>query len=213
MFYKIRKIRKIREIFPKNLSDGISGNFGKFFPGIPGNSGNPGELFRKFGGFSQNARCGAVYTVVKRGENWGKSGFFSKKVPGKSPENPPGNLREILGKNGRFFPVFFGGTQRYSLFLENPRGKFRRKIPRFPGNFSPGNPPNPRKSRKFPEKKGQKWPFLEKLTHFCTRGFKTHIFKERESSKKKCKIYTRFYTGFSEIPEISPEKNRKKWHF
>jgi hypothetical protein len=54
---------------------------------------------------------------------------------------------------------------------------------------------------------------LEKLTPFCTRGFKTHLFKERELSKKKCKIYTRFYTGFSEIPEISPEKNRKKWHF
>ena len=155
-YLKLLKFRKIRKIFPENLSDGISGNFGKFFPGIPGNSGNPRELFRKFGGFSQNARCGAVYTSVKRGENHRKSGFFPKKVPGESPANPPGNPREIPGKNGRFFPVFFGCTQRYSLFLENPRGKFRRKIPRFPGNFSPGNPPNPRKSRKFPEKKGQK---------------------------------------------------------
>jgi len=156
VFLKSLKIRKIREIFPKNLSDGISGNFGKYFPGIPGNSGNPRELFRKFGGFSQNPRCGAVYPSVNRGENRGKFGFFSKKVSGKSPENPPGNPREIPGKTGRFFPVFFGCAQRYSLFLENPRGKFRRKIPRCPGNFSPGNPPNPRKSRKFPEKKGQK---------------------------------------------------------
>ena len=153
---KYRKFRKIRKIFSENPTDGISGNFGKFFPGIPGNSGNPRELFRKFGGFFQNAHWGAGYTSVKRGENRGKSGFFPKKVPGKSPENPPGNPREIPGKTGRFFPVFFGCTQRYSLFLENPRGKFRRKIPRFPGNFSPGNPPNPRKSRKFPEKKGQK---------------------------------------------------------
>ena len=156
MFYKMRKSWKFRKIFPKSLSDGISGNFGKYFPGILGNSGNLRELFRKFGGFFQNARCGAGYTSVKRGENRGKFGFFPKKVPGKSPENPPGNPREIPGKTGRFFPVFFGCAQRYSLFLQNPRGKFRRKIPRFPGNFSPGNPPNPRKSRKFPEKKGQK---------------------------------------------------------
>ena len=150
------KFRKIREDFPKNWSDGISGNFGKFFPGIPGNSGNPRELFRKFGVFYQNARCGAVCTAVKQGENRGKFGFFPKKVSGKSPENPPGNPRKIPGKTGWFFPVFSGYAQRYSLFLENPRGKFRRKIPRFPGKFSPGNPPNPRKSRKFPEKKGQK---------------------------------------------------------
>ena len=150
------KFRKIREDFPKNWSDGISGNFGKFFPGIPGNSGNLPGIFPEIWGFSQNARCGAGYTVIKRGENREKSGFFSKKVSGKSPENPPGNPRKIPGKTGRFFPVFFGCAQRYSLFLENPRGKFRRKIPRFPGNFSPGNPPNPRKSRKFPEKKGQK---------------------------------------------------------
>ena len=185
VFRNLRYLPKIQKIFPRNPPDGISGNFGKCFPGIPGNSGNPRELFRKFGGFSQNARCRARYTSVKRGENRGKFRFFPKKVPGKSPENPPGNPREIPGKTGRFFPVFFGCAQRYSLFLKNLRGKFRRKIPGFPGNFSPGNPPNPRKSRKFPEKKGQKCPFLEKLTHFCTRGFKTHIFKERKLSKKK----------------------------
>ena len=150
------KIPENPENFPRNPVGRNFREFREIFSGDSREFWKSRELFRKFGGFFQNARCRAGYTPVKRGENRGKSGFFPKKVPGKSPENPPGNPREIPGKNGRFFPVFFGCTQRYSPFLKNPRGKFRRKIPRFPGNFSPGNPPNPRKSRKFPEKKGQK---------------------------------------------------------
>jgi len=91
------KFRKFRKSFRKNLSDGISGNFGKFFPGIPGNSGNPREFFRKFGGFSQNTRCGTVYTLVKRYENPGKSGKISPKT--RRTEFP-----EISGNFFRGFP-------------------------------------------------------------------------------------------------------------
>ena len=157
--------------FPKNLSDGISGNFGKFFPGIPGNSGNPRELFRKFGGFSRNARCGAVYPSVKRGENRGKSRFFPKKVPGKSPENPPGNPREIPGKNGRFFPVFF----RVHAKIQPISGKSSGKIPpensRISGKFFPGKSPESPKIPEISGKKGSKMTVFGKIDPLLHTGF------------------------------------------
>jgi len=97
VFRKSPKFRKIRKVFHKNLSDGISGNFGKFFPGIPGNSGNPRELFRKFGGFSQNTRWETVYASIKRNENPGKSGKIS-------PETRRTEFPEISGNFFRGFP-------------------------------------------------------------------------------------------------------------
>ena len=169
--YELPKIRKIREIFRKNLSDGISGNFGKFFPGIPRNSGNPRELFWKFGGFSQNARCGAVYPSVKRDENQGKLGFFPKKVPGKSPENPPGNPREIPGKNGRFFPVFF----RMHAKIQPISGKSSGKIPSenspISGKFFPGKSPESPKIPEISGKKGSKMPVFGKIDPLLHTGF------------------------------------------
>jgi hypothetical protein len=104
---KSPKIRKIRRTFSENPPDGISGNFRKFFPGIPGNSGNSRELFRKFRGFCQNARCDTVYTSIKWDENPGKSGKFSPK-PWRT---------EFPGISGNFFRGFPG-------------------IPEISGNFS-----------------------------------------------------------------------------
>jgi hypothetical protein len=104
----IPEIPENPENFPKNLSDGISGNFGKFFPGIPGNSGNPRELFRKFGGFFQNARCGTGYTMVNRGENLGKSGKFSPKTC----------RTEFPGISGNFFRGFPGILEIPGTFPE-----------------------------------------------------------------------------------------------
>jgi hypothetical protein len=104
-FPKKTRRGKFRE-FP-----GISGNFFRGFPGIPE---IPGNFSGNLGSFSQNTRCGTVYTSVKRDENPGKSGKFSPKtcrtkfpgISGNFFRGFPG-ISEILGNfsgNSGFFP-------------------------------------------------------------------------------------------------------------
>ena len=165
------KIPENPENFPRNPVGRNFREFREIFSGDCREFRKSSGTFPEIRGFSQNARCGAGYTSVKRGENRGKSGFFPKKVPGKSPENPPGTPREIPGKNGRFFSCF----HRVRAKIQPISGKSSGKIPPenspISGKFFPGKSPESPKIPEISGKKGSKMTVFGKIDPLLHTGF------------------------------------------
>jgi hypothetical protein len=142
---------------------------------------------------------------------------FSEKNPPKISRVVSGKSPEIPRKKSAFFFRFFYIRRKDTAHFCKIRGKkFPGKSCIFRGKISakiPEIPENSENSGKFPEKKCQKRRFSENSTLVCRACFKTHIFKELKSKKKKVKIQTRLRTGFPEMHEIFPRENRQKRHF
>jgi hypothetical protein len=103
-----------------------------------------------------------------------------------------GNPPKFRKKKVQFFSGFFSIRRKDTAHFCKIRGKkfpgksdiFREKI----SEKIPEIPENSENSGKFPEKKCQKRRFSENSTHVYKARFKTHIFKELKSKKKKVKI-------------------------
>jgi hypothetical protein len=109
---------------------------------------------------------------------------MSRGVSGKFPEIP--------GKKSAVFFRFFSIRRKDTAHFWKIHGKkfpgksdiFREKI----SEKIPEIPENSGNSGKFRKKKCQKRRFSENSTLVCSACFKTHIFKELKSKKKKVKI-------------------------
>jgi hypothetical protein len=175
-----------RENFPgKNFGEnfsGISENFGKFWS----DSGKI-RVFRKTR-FAQQGTHPKILVFFGHFCH-----FFDKnrrKFRGKIPPETP---RKIGGKSGGKFPGFFRNPVCAAGY---PAGKSGGKSG---GNF-PEIPGISENFRKFPKKKGQKWPFLAIFTLFCTRVFVGTLLRS-ENTKK-----TFFFLGTFKNPVF--RKNR-----
>lgn len=175
-----------RENFPgKNFGEnfsGISENFGKFWS----DSGKI-RVFRKTR-FAQQGTHPKILVFFGHFCH-----FFDKnrrKFRGKIPPETP---RKIGGKSGGKFPGFFRNPVCAAGY---PAGKSGGKSG---GNF-PEIPGISENFRKFPKKKGQKWPFLAIFTLFCTRVFGGTLLRS-ENTKK-----TFFFLGTFKNPVF--RKNR-----
>jgi len=149
-------------------------NFRKFRETFSGDSREfrkSAGTFPEIRGFSQNARCGAGYTSVNRGENRGKFGFFPKKVSGKSPENPPGNPPGNPRKNRAFFSCFFRVRAKIQPISGKSPGKIPPENSPISGKFFPGKSPESPKIPEISGKKGSKMPVFGKIDPLLHTGF------------------------------------------
>jgi len=151
----------LTELFPENFSEK---NFGENFSEIS-------ENFRKFLSDSGKIRVFRKTRFAEQGTHlkilviFGHfCHFFDKnrrKFRGKIPRKTPRKIGENSGEN---FPCFFRNPLCGAGYTPGKSGgKSGENFPEISGiseNF-----------RKFPKKKGRKWPFLAIFTHFCTRVF------------------------------------------
>jgi hypothetical protein len=141
--------------------------------------------------FIKTALRSSVHTI-KISVKLIKIRVFSEKNPPKMSRAVSGKFPEIPEKKVRFFFRFFSILRKdTAYFCKSFEKKFPGKSGIFRENISakiPEIPKNSGNSRKFPEKKCQKRRFSENSTLVCRACFKTHIFKELKSKKKKVKI-------------------------
>jgi hypothetical protein len=200
--HNYRKLWKISEFLENPGISGKSGNFGKCrgkFPGFRGKlffgiSEIP-KLSETFSGnflfFIKTALHSSVYNI-KINVKLIKIQVFSEKNPPKMSRGVSGKFPEIPGKKMQFFFRFFSIRRKDTAYFWKIHGKkfpgksgiFREKI----SEKIPEIPENSGNSGKFRKKKCQKRRFSENSTLVYRACFKTHIFKELKSKKKKVKI-------------------------
>jgi hypothetical protein len=198
----LRKFWKIPEFSENSGISGKSGNFGKCRGKFPGFRGKLffgiSEISKLSGTFSENfvffiktALCSSVHTVTFHVKLI-KIRVFSEKNPPKMSRDISGKSPEIPGKKSAVFFRFFSIRRKVTAYFWKIRGKkFPGKSDIFQGKISekiPEIPENSGNSGKFWKKKCQKRRFSENSTHVCSACFKTRIFKELKSKKKKVKI-------------------------
>jgi hypothetical protein len=194
--------RKIPPFIENPRISGKSGNFGKSRGNFPGFRGKLffgiSEISKLSETFSANfmffiktALCSSVHSI-KLSVKLIKIRVFSEKNPPKMSRGVSGKFPEIPGKKSVVFFRFFSIRRKDTAYFCKIRGKkFPGKADIFREKISakiPEIPENSGNSGKFPEKKCQKRRFSENSTLVYRACFKTHIFKELKSKKKKVKI-------------------------
>jgi hypothetical protein len=195
-FEKFRKIWENSRISRKSRNfEKCRGKFpgfrGKLFFGISEIPKLSGTFSANFMFFIKTALHSSVHSIKISVKLIKIRVFFEKNSP-KMSRDVSGKFPEIPGKKSAIFFRFFSIRRKDTAYFWKIHGKkfpgksdiFREKI----SEKIPEIPENSGNSGKFRKKKCQKRRFSENSTLVCSACFKTHIFKELKSKKKKVKI-------------------------